>query len=135
MSGLLIQGVSLQAVDGQSDDSVQDIDPNASVAVRTFRQGTDASYASYVYNAKRGPSGGPQLDIEVRLFRDGTQVVQSSIRPLPPQAAGPAFIAGGLLRFDSGFPPGSYLIELTVIDRLAKKNGRATQTIDFDVVE
>ena len=135
LSGLLIQGVSSQAVDGQPDDSVQDIDPNASVALRTFRRGTDASYAAYVYNAKRGPSGGPQLDIELRLFRDGTQVLHSPAHPLPAQAAGPAFIAGGLLRFGSGFPPGSYLIELTIIDRLAKKNSRATQTIDFDVVE
>jgi VWFA-related protein len=134
LSGLLIQGVSPQAVGAQSGDSVQDIDPNASVAVRTFRQGTDASYASYVYNAKRGPSGATQLDVEVRLFRDGTQVLHSPL-PLPPQAAGPAILAGGLLRFGNGFPPGSYLIELTVIDRLAKKNGRATQTIDFDVVE
>ena len=135
LSGLLIQGVSPQAVGGQPDDSVQDSDPNASVALRTFRRGTDASYAAYVYNAKRGPSGGPQLDIELRLFRDGTQVLHSPAQPLPPQAAGSAFIASGALRFGSAFPPGSYLIELTIIDRLAKKNSRATQTIDFDVVE
>jgi hypothetical protein len=61
--------------------------------------------------------------------------LHSPAQPLPPQAAGPAFIAGGVLRFGSGFPAGSYLIELTIIDRLAKKNSRATQTIDFDVVE
>jgi hypothetical protein len=31
--------------------------------------------------------------------------------------------------------PGSYLLEIAVTDRLAKKGARATQTIDFDVVD
>ena len=32
-------------------------------------------------------------------------------------------------------PPGSYVLELVVTDRLNKKPARATQTIDFDVVQ
>jgi VWFA-related protein len=134
LSGLLIEGARPRSAGGEAADHVEAADPNASVAVRSFRQGADANYACYVYNAKRGPSGRPQLESEVRLFRDGVQVFHSPARPLSPVPDASSAMAGGLLRFGSAFPPGTYVLELTVIDRLAKKNSRATQTIDFEVV-
>jgi hypothetical protein len=40
-----------------------------------------------------------------------------------------------VLNLNASTPPGAYVLELTVVDRLAKKPARATQTIDFDVTQ
>jgi VWFA-related protein len=135
LSGLVIQGpdhANSAAVD--ADDAVDDADPNATVAMRMFRQGAEATYLCAVYNATRRPSGQPDLDSQLRLFRDGQEVFRSASPDIEFIRQERRILAAGMLGFGKEFPPGSYVLELTVTDRLAKKNGRATQTIDFEVV-
>jgi VWFA-related protein len=137
LSGLLIQRASRATMGGaDTDDAVEDSEPTGTVALRAFRQGTEAYYGCYVYNARRGPSGQPQLESETRLYRNGVEVLRAEPRPvvLTPEMGGQV-IAGGVLRFGPTMLPGSYLLEIAVTDRLAKKRARATQTIDFDVID
>jgi VWFA-related protein len=137
LSGLIIQGAESGTTGAADrDDAVDDSDPKATVALRTFRQGSEASYLCTVYNARRGPAGAPQLETEVRLYRDGAEVFRSprALEIVPGTTAG-EFMVGGTLRFREAFPPGTYVLEVAITDRLAKKNGRTTQTIDFDVIE
>ena len=133
LSGLVIEGASGAAgVDGA--EGVDTRHPHATVALRTFKQGTEANYGCYVYNARRGRDGLPQLESEVRLYRQGAEVFRNTSRDHITTTPSGALLAGGVLQLGRALTPGSYVLELTVTDRLAKKSARATQTIDFDVV-
>jgi hypothetical protein len=129
LSGLLIEGVTDPATPSGADDR----DPQSTVAVRTFRQGTFASYVCSVYNARRD-GGTPQLETEVRLYREGVEVSRSTQRGTLPVPGTMDPLVGGVLQLGDNTPPGSYVLELTVTDTLAKQPSRATQTIDFDVI-
>jgi VWFA-related protein len=132
LSGLVIDGTKAKS---DADNAVEHEDPGATVAVRMFRQGTQATYFSEIYNAKRGKDGNTDLTVQSRMFRDGAEVFTSGPRPVEriPSAGGRDVVAG-ILQFGNALPPGSYLFEITVTDKLAKKTARATQTIDFEVV-
>ncbi len=131
LSGLVIEGVAQTPAGGGAADDARD--PKSTLAVRAFRQGTDASYVCSVYNARRGPDGLPQLDTEARLYREGLEVFRSAVRGTLPVPAGTAPLIGGVLHLEADMPPGDYVLELTVSDRLAKKATRTTQTVDFSV--
>jgi VWFA-related protein len=132
LSGLLIEGAQSS---NPTEGTLEDIDPNATVAVRRFRQGTRAHYFCSVYNARRAATGHPQIESEVRLFREGVLVFRSGPHPIHQTPGSPDDAASGVLQLGTDTPPGSYVLELTVTDRLAKKQNRATQTIDFEVID
>jgi VWFA-related protein len=133
LSGLVIDG-SKQRARPEADNAVDHEDPGPTVALRTFRQGTDATYFCEIYNAQRGRDGKPQLESATRLFREGIEVFKSAPRVVElPDAKRPT-VASGILRFLDNMMPGNYILEVTVTDRLAKKHSRVTQTIDFEVV-
>jgi len=133
LSGVLVQGVpAAGGVAGAEPEQ----DPNATVAVRSFRGGSVVSYVCYVYNARRGERGQTRLESEVRLLRDGVEVFRGAARAGPASADNPdEIVAAGVLQLGARTRPGSYLLEITVTDRLAKRGARATQTIDFEVVD
>ncbi len=135
LSGLLIQGVEQrvgQAVaTGDADDDTRDAP--STLAVRAFRHGSDASYLCSVYNARRGPDGLPRLETEARLYRDGVEVFRTAVRNTIPVPANTEPLVGGVLHL-TDTPPGDYVLELIVVDRLDKKATRAAQTIDFSVI-
>jgi VWFA-related protein len=134
LSGLLIQGLPRST--GAANAAVQEIDPNETVAMRNFRQGTMASYVCYVYNARHGRAGQPQVESEIRLYRESVEVFRTEPRAVPFSSAAPGeLMAAGVLQLGSATPPGSYLLEIIVTDKLAKKGARATQTVDFEIVE
>jgi hypothetical protein len=69
------------------------------------------------------------------LYRDGMEVFHGGPRAVELLAAPDGQVmAGGTLRFGEAFPPGSYVLEVTIADRLVKKHTTARQTIDFEVV-
>jgi hypothetical protein len=129
LSGLLIEGVAQAGIAGGEDTR----DPQSTVAVRVFRQGTTASYVCSVYNARRGRDGVAQLETEVRLYREGTEVFRSTQRGTLPVPGIPGPLVGGVLHLDGSTPPGRYVLQLTVSDTLGKKPARAAQTVDFEV--
>ena len=119
LSGLIVEGVARTAAAGGPDDGTRD--PQSSLAVRVFRQGTDASYVCSVYNARLGNDRLPQLESEVRLYREGVEVFRNTLRGTLPVPAGTGTLVGGVLNLGANTPPGAYVLELTVFDRLAKK--------------
>jgi VWFA-related protein len=132
LSGLVIEGVAPTPATGGSDDGTRD--PQATMAVRAFRQGTDASYVCGIYNARLGRDGLPQLETDVRLYREGIEVFRNALRGTLAVPSGTGPLVGGVLHLGANTPPGGYVLELTVSDRLGKKTARATQTVDFDVI-
>ena len=84
ISGLLASGMSAEAYQrslrsGSSQLNVEGVveepDSDAGAAVRKFRSGTVLVYGLIVYNAQHEKATGkPQIQTQVRLFRDGQQV-------------------------------------------------------------
>lgn len=110
--------------------SIDEADPRATVALQTFRKGSDATYLCTDYKARRGSSGEPQLDAGVRLYRDGTEVFRRAPERLDPlQEASGQPVVGGLLQFRHSTPPGSYLLELVVADRPRRRVCSSPTTI------
>jgi VWFA-related protein len=132
LSGLFIQGLG---VGGTSDGAVEAGDPNSTIAVRRFRRGIQAAYTCYAYNVAKDSSGKPQVESEMRLFRDGVEVLRVGAQPAAASLDPSEVAIAGLLPIALSMTPGNYVLEIAVTDRLARKNRRATQLIDFEVIE
>lgn len=113
-------------------------DPRLGPAVRVLPQGTLLDYRYQIYNAQADASGRPQVQTQMRLFRDGRQVFGGRVVPLDAtgQSDSKRLAAAGRLRLGPELTPGSYLLQVTVTDALAPEKHRvATQWMDFEIVD
>ena len=106
-------------------------------AVRRLRQGMILSYGYTIYNAQVKGTGGPQLQTQVLLFRDGKQVFAGKVSAydVGKQVDMKRLKVNGGLRIGSELVPGEYVLQVTVIDNLKDKPNAATQTLDFEILE
>jgi hypothetical protein len=123
----------------QAENKVDEADPQAGRAVRKLRGGMVMEYAYYIYNARMDKAARlPQLETQIRLYRDGQQVYAGKVRDFnrAPQADSGQLVGGGALRLKDEIEPGEYVLQVIVTDKLAKdeKYRTATQWIDFDIV-
>jgi VWFA-related protein len=116
------------SVDPQSD-------PQSGPAVRRFHSGATAEYGFEVYNAHLDKqTHQPQLQSQVRLFRDNQLVFTGKLLNLSGQVDSKRLVVFGQLPLDPNLPSGDYVLQVIVTDGLAKdKNRLATQWIDFEV--
>ncbi|HEX6623231.1 MAG TPA: VWA domain-containing protein [Pyrinomonadaceae bacterium] len=115
-------------------------DPATHAAVRRFKQGSQADFFYYIYNAKLDRAAQrPQLTTQFRLFRDGQPVHTGTAVPYNPdtQSDMDRLIMGTRIRFNAALAPGEYVLQVIVTDALAKdpKSRTATQWIDFEVTK
>jgi hypothetical protein len=106
-------------------------------AVRIFRSGSTVNYAYQILNARVDVDKKPQLESQIRLFRDGQMVYAShgSALASDPQNNPKRLIATGRFQLNR-IPPGNYTFQLIVEDNLRHdKYARAVQAIDFQVRE
>jgi VWFA-related protein len=133
--------VSAQSATARSDQSPGDQDMQASPALRRLRQGMILSYGYTIYNAKLDRSTNqPQLQTQMRLFRDGKQVFTGKVLPYDPskQTDMKRLNAGGRIRVGPDLVPGEYLLQVVVSDLLVKDKSQpatVTQVTDFEVVK
>jgi hypothetical protein len=145
LSGLVVTGYDpdKQRV-GASGASLQNAvgkvltEPQSGPGVRRLRRGMVLQFDYIIYNARLNKLSPPQpqLQTQIRLFREGQQIFAGNV--LPFDASGqpdPKRInAGGRLQLGSDMPPGEYVLQVVVTDQLVKgKSGTATQWIDFQV--
>ena len=127
-----VAGLAANDISGQ-------VDPQAGPAVRRFRHGMMLHYSFLAYNAQLDKTAlRPQLQTQVRLFRDGQQVFTGKIASLNlnNQKDLKRLAAGGILRIGSDMKPGEYILQVIVTDSLAQEKYRtATQWIDFEIVK
>lgn len=120
-------------------DSFDDEDPMASPAVRSFRHGMYLQYSYVIYNAQLDKATGrPQLQTQVRLFRDSQLVFTGRVQPFDPGAQPDLkrLWTAGALTLGTDLPAGEYILQVVVTDPLAKEKYRtATQWIDFEIVK
>jgi hypothetical protein len=108
-----------------------------SPAVRRFRLGEQIDYYVNIYNARLDPAGRPQLETQLRIFRDGQQVYAGRPTPfdLGKQTDMKNLHEGVRVRL-GGLAPGEYVLQVVVTDLLAPEKRRTvTQWIDFEIVK
>lgn len=130
------QGAQTTPASADAEGSLGEQDPQSGPAIRRFRAGTVIDYGFEVYNAKLDKTTGrPQLQTQVRLFKDNQMVYAGKIIPVTGEAADRKRVSAiGHLQLGSNLAPGEYILQVVVIDLLAKEKQQLTQQwIDFEV--
>lgn len=105
---------------------------NLNVA-RRFNRDSYLRMLVFVYNAMQNATTKSDAAIQVQVVRDGQPVVTTAQRRIDPGGTtDPKRLPYAAEVPLSGLPPGRYLINVTVFDRLAKKS--ATQQARFEVL-
>jgi VWFA-related protein len=128
LSGVVVSGVGPEA-GGEA---------RLGPSVRRLPRGTLLDYRYQIYNAQLDAAGRPQVQTQMRLFRDGQQVFAGRVLPLDAtgQKDPKRLSAAGRLRLGPEMTPGAYLLQVIVTDALAPEKSRvASQWMDFEIVE
>jgi VWFA-related protein len=112
-------------------------DPVTDTALRRIRAGTVLRYGMEIYKPKLGPDKLPRLEMRTRVFKDGKLVLDGN--PTPVDTGGQTDMmrvkSSRALALGDQMTPGDYILQLVVIDTLAKGKERvATQSIQFELV-
>jgi VWFA-related protein len=110
-------------------------DPQASPAVRRFRPGAHVPYSFFVYNARRAAgTAQPRLEVRTSLVHDGNAVLSPPATRVESAASNDGLALGGTLVLPAALESGPYLLEISVLDLLAKGDHRlAAGSVEFDV--
>jgi VWFA-related protein len=140
LSGIVLRGEAGQArpagpghADGEESAG---IDPRGTPAVRIFKPGTTITYGYQILNAHEDSARKPELEVQMRLFREGEQVYVG--HPLPVSTQGQddpkRLVGAGRMQLGTSLVPGDYVLQVIVTDKLAKEKFRvATQSMDFEI--
>jgi VWFA-related protein len=116
---LALSGILLHAADDSPD------------ALRLFHSGQNLTYDCQILNPKlERATRSPKVEALVTLYRDGKEL--SPGEPAPVAAAAQRLSTGGTIEIGPTYPPGDYVLQLTVTD-IAAGRKTATQWIDFRV--
>jgi VWFA-related protein len=140
LSGLYVSGSPAPAdstsTGGGANKTSAD-DPMAGPAVRRLRQGMLLNYSYIIYNAQLDGSGHPQLQTQMKLFREGKEAFVGKLLPYNAgqQTDMKRLDAGGRLLVGGNLEPGAYVLQVTVTDLLVKnkRQSTATQWIGFEI--
>ncbi len=148
LSGIMMKGMPIQvyqraggaaAQNDESNDAIGQSDPNASPALRRFKQGLVMIYAIVIYNAQLDKaSGKPKLKSQTRVFLEGKQVFTGSEIPFEvnEQLDLKRLQVAGAIQLGTAMVPGEYVLQIVVTDALAKEKHRvASQWINFEIVK
>ena len=107
-------------------------------SLRRFKPDSVIRYGFEVYNAKLDAAKKPNLTTRIRIIRDGKLVLDGKPQPLDltGQTDMQRAKSVGVVAFGKGSPPGDYILQIIVIDNLAKpKQQISTQFVQFEIVE
>lgn len=137
LSGILLKQLEPEETPaGLGKDSSPALDAKGNEAIRIFKPGEKVGWFYQIFNAKSGADQHASLNVQVRLFRDGLQVIESepAVARLPQNSAAGYLSASGHMLIGPKLTPGDYALQLVVTDNLArKKHASASQWIDFAV--
>jgi hypothetical protein len=123
----------------QEQNAADQRNPEASPAVRHFKQGMLMDYLFIIYNARLDKvTNKAQLVSQIRLFRDGQPVFTGKENALNfTGVVDPKRVAsGGALQLGTDLVPGEYVLQIIIKDMLAdEKHRTVTQWMDFEIVK
>jgi VWFA-related protein len=124
---------------GQEQNASDQRNPEASPAVRHFKQRMLLDYLFIIYNARLDKSTSkPELVSQIKLFRDGKPVFTGKENALSfTNVVDPKrLISAGALQLGTDLVPGEYVLQVIVRDALADEKHRiVTQWMDFEIVK
>ena len=137
LSGIVLAAEQPRSVGAANPGEGQFVadDPNNSAAVRIFKQGSGIVYGYEILNAHADRDKKPQLLVQTRLFRDGQEVYAGTPAPMNSEGQqNPQRLIGlGSMKLGQS-PPGDYVLQVVVTDKLAKEKDRiAAQSMDFEI--
>ena len=141
LSGLVVRGeanAKVSAPNASATEGREAGDAETSAAGRHWKPSNVLDYALFVYNAKLDTTSHPQLMVQMKLFRDGTEVFAGKESKLNPgtQTDMQRLMAGGAIQLGTDMTPGDYVIQIMVTDLIAdKKHNVVTQWMDFQVTK
>ena len=147
ISGLLARSMPAKAYEkslkqnegAKAVDTSDDSDPASDAALRQFKSGSVLIYGFFIYNAQLNKATGkPQLQIQLRLFRNGEQVFSGRETTLNVgnQTDLKRLETSGAVMLGTEMLPGEYQLQVVVTDPLAKEKYRvASRWTDFEVVK
>jgi hypothetical protein len=106
-------------------------------SLRRFKRGTILTYSAEIYNAKLDRTQKPQLQTQIRLFSDGKLFLNGKLNSFDAggQTSTGKFNFTGALGLGNEMKPGDYVLQIVVIDKLAKEKQKlATQLVQFEIV-
>jgi len=136
LSGIAIQEAAAPASAALPQSSGPGEDVTGGAARRSFHRGSVLVYDYDIFNARSDSGQHPDLDVQTRMFRDGAQVMDNKATfGSAPGASDPHRLrAQGRLTLGGALPPGEYVLQVIVTDKLARgKAGTVTQSTDFAV--
>ena len=135
LSGIVMGATLPKSGEGEATPITDRARMEGMPAVRIFRTGAVVHYAYKVLNASLDVDKRPQLETQVRLFRDGKLVYSSRGESVVADAAQKTkqLILTGQMQLKQ-IAAGDYTLQLIVEDNLRHDKYRiATQAIDFQV--
>lgn len=140
LSGVVLENLPYEAWQKRNSGG-EDVksDPLSDTSLRRFQQGSVLNYGFTIYNAKTDASRAPNLTSQIKIFVDGKPYFQGAPQPIVPRpgGAGPSTVSfAGSLSLATKMPPGEYVLQIVVTDKLAKeKKNTAYQFVQFEVIE
>lgn len=99
---------------------------------RRFAKGAHLNFLTIIYNAARSASGSAELEAQIKISRGGKPIVTSPLRKVALEAGTDAArIPYGADIALQTLPPGRYLLQVTITDKVAKTT--AAQQVSFDI--
>lgn len=140
LSGLVVDSFSTEMWAKAENDPSVVLSSNAlgDTTLRQFKADSVLRYGFEVYNAKLDQAKKPNISTHIRVIRDGKLAMDGKTIPLDlnGQKDMQRLKASGVLSFGKGTQPGEYILQVIVIDNLAKGKRRvATQYVQFEIVE
>jgi VWFA-related protein len=146
LSSIVLSGASSTSASGvpsaatAAPGTLEGQDFQATPALRRLRQGMILSYQYAIFNSRVDKATGrPQLQTQMRLFREGKQVFVGKVLPyeVGQQTDMKQLSALGRIRVGPDLVPGQYVLQVVATDNLVKdeKLRTAAQTIDFEIVK
>lgn len=133
LSGIVLENLT-EAEWRERNSSSNQLNAMQDTSLRRFKRGTILSYSAEIYNAKLDQSNKPNLQTQVRLFRDGKIILNGKLNPLT--IDGNKLNFAGALALGKEMQVGDYVLQIIVIDNLAKSKQKiATQWVQFELID
>jgi VWFA-related protein len=136
ISGIVVQGAVTPAATEVSPGPGPRLDATGGGARRAFRRGEPLAYMYEIFNAASGAGQSPELEVQTRMFHEGVQMLaDKTALNAPGSLPDPQYLrTSGRLAVGRDMPPGEYVLQVIVTDKLAKsKFNVAMQSVDFEI--
>ena len=137
LSGIVLENLSLEQWEKADRDSSTGTTPLMDNALRQFKRESVLNYGFDIYNSANKESTSKALTFRTRLYFEGDRIHEGKDSPIEALQQGNNIVtAAGGINLHSDLKPGSYVLQIIVTDKLAKKKQQiATQFVQFEIVE